>query len=302
LYYGQAELYWSQLGHTACGTRRRSRYGYGRYVERRFFTDAVTPGWFGGSGLPAIVLPERRRSYTLTMPTLEQPGDQQRQTQASDRAANGDRKQIRPDPPPTHHWLERIDTIAKLALSLAGLLLSAVIGFATIHYNQLAAQRQIQSQIESLEQQRRATAAQMLVSQLPIVLRGKEQDRALTLKLLEVVDPDLVRQIGEKLLAHADSPAAVEQAKQVIASSVTTAHEYAVAQHVENARKYREFSLYPEAAREYMKACEALPRPTRERLAKRIVDATKDYDSGNYSGAVQTFEEVFRDVKAPFSE
>ncbi len=116
------------------------------------------------------------------------------------------------------------------------------------------------------------------------------------------MDPDLGRRVGEKLLAHAQSPAAIEQAKQVIASSVTTAHELAVAQHVENARKYLDFSLYPAAAREYMKACEALPPASRERLAKRIRDATKDYDSGNYSGAVQAFEEMLRDVKAPLPE
>jgi tetratricopeptide (TPR) repeat protein len=208
----------------------------------------------------------------------------------------------RPGPPPTHNWLERIDVIAKLSLSLAGLILSGAIGFGTIRFNRLAAQRQIQNQIESLALQRRTTAAQMLVSQLPVILRGEEQDRALTLKLLEVVDPDLVRQIGEGLLAQAKTQAAVEQAKQVIGSSVETTRKYAVDQHVQNARKYRDFGLYPAAAREYMKACEALPAPLRERLAKRIRAATNDYDSGNYSGAVQTFEEMLRDVKAQFSE
>jgi hypothetical protein len=57
-----------------------------------------------------------------------------------------------------HGWLERIDVLAKLALSLAGLLLSGAIGFATIRNNQQAAQRQIQSQDNALALQRRVTA------------------------------------------------------------------------------------------------------------------------------------------------
>lgn len=236
------------------------------------------------------------------MPTQKNASDRQIQPETDDRAGGGVAQQTSSGSLPTRHRLERIDVIAKLALSVAGLVLSAAIGFSTIYYNRLSAQRQIQNQIESLELQRRTTAAQILVSQLPIVLRGEEQDRALTLKLLEVVDPDLVRQIGERLLAHARSPAEVKQAKEVIGSSVAAAREYAVAQHVQNARKYRDFGLYPAAAREYMKACDALPVPLREPLAKRIRDATNDYDSGNYSGAVRTFEEVLEDVKPRFSE
>src|SRR5262245_8194065 len=153
--------------------------------------------------------------------------DPPRSNQTSDRAATGECKQTPAGSSSAHNWLERMDIIAKLALSLVGLLLTAAIGFATIHDNRraahdnrLAAQRQIQNQIESQQLQRRATAAQILMSQLPIILRGKEQDRFWILKLLEPLDPDYVQKFGEILLVHANSPAAVEQAKQVIASSV----------------------------------------------------------------------------------
>jgi hypothetical protein len=236
------------------------------------------------------------------IPTREQPGERQKEPQATECAALGERKQTQAGAPPTRPWLERMDIIAKLVLSLAGLILSGVIGYVTISYNRWAAERQIQNQIESLELQRRATAAQILVSQMPNILRGKEQERTLILKVLEAVDPNLVRQIGEGLLAQASSPAAAEQAKRVIASSVTTAREYAFAQHVENARKYLGFGLFPAAAREYMKAYEALPASLQERHAKQIGEATKDYDSGNHEGAVRRFEEALRGVKAPFSQ
>ena len=141
----------------------------------------------------------------------DDPTVTQNAPEALDRAAGG----------PSRSWLERIDVISKLLLSLATLVLSGAIGFATIHYNRQAAQRQIQNQIDSLALQRRATAAQILVSLLPILLRGEGKDRALTLRLVEVVAPDLVRQIGEILLDQAKSSAAVEQAKQIIASRVT---------------------------------------------------------------------------------
>jgi hypothetical protein len=222
----------------------------------------------------------------------------QSQPNAGDSMARGEELRQTPQGSrPRPSWLERIDVLAKLALSVAGLLLSGAIGFATIRYNQQAAQRQIQSQENALALQRRVTAVQMLVSHLPTVLRGNEQDRALTLKLLEIVDPSLVRQIGERLLAQAKSPAAVEQAKQIIVSSLATGREDAVARHMENARKYRDFGLNPAAAREYIEAYEALAAPVRERLKKPIQNATSDYEAGDYAGAVQTLEAALRDVE-----
>ena len=199
--------------------------------------------------------------------------------------------------PPKRDWFDRMDILAKLALSLAGLILSAVIGFSTIHHNRLASQRQIQNQIDSMKLQRRTTAAQMLASQLPVVLRGDERERTLVLDMLEVIDPELVRRIAEKLAVHASTPEAAAQARQVMASSVEAAQQDAVVRHIENAGKYRDVGLEPAAAREYANAYKALPPSQRARWAKQIKAAENDYESGDYSGAVRKYEAVLRQIE-----
>ena len=198
---------------------------------------------------------------------------------------------------PAPRSLGRLDALSKILLSAATLVLSAVIGFATLYYNQRTAQLQIQNQIDALELQKRATAAEILVNQLSTILRGSEEERNLTLKLLEVVDPDLVRQIGERLLAQAESPAEEKRAEAIIASSVQATQEQAVPQHLENARKFLEFRAWPAAAREYLKAYEALPAERRALVSEEAEEARRLYDAGDFAGAVDAFARAFEGLE-----
>jgi tetratricopeptide (TPR) repeat protein len=203
---------------------------------------------------------------------------------------------------PKADWLERLDVVAKLALGVAGILLSATIGFATIRFNQQAAQRQIQQQSDELALQRRTTAVQLLASQLPSVLRGSDKERLLTLRLVETVDPGLVRQIGEALLSQAENPAAAARAQEIIAHSTATAQEVAFAEHRENARKYRDFGLDASAAREYLQAYDALAPSARSQVSPAVLEARRAYEAGNYPGAARILEKALQAIHPPFAD
>lgn len=192
--------------------------------------------------------------------------------------------------------LERLDILARVGLGLGTLVLSAVIGWATLRYNERAAQRQIQSQIDALELQKRATAAKILVDQLSTIVGGPEEERDLTLKLLEVVDPELVRQVGERLLARAESEEDAERAEAIIESSVAAAQAQVVPGRVENARKFLDLRVYPAAAREYLKAYESLSPERRQRISGQVEEATRLYDKGEFSEAARALARAFEDL------
>lgn len=193
----------------------------------------------------------------------------------------------------TDRRLERFDVVAKLVLGFATLALSATIGYATVAHNRRATELQVQGQADELALQRRITAAQILVDQLPTLVRGDEEERNLTLKLLEVVDPEIVRQIGERLLVRAATPAEAASARRIIRSSQGAARQQAARQHLETARKFLGFRVYPAAAREYLKAYEALPEDLRAAVRAEAEAARKLYDDGDFAGAAQSFEEAF---------
>jgi TPR repeat protein len=192
---------------------------------------------------------------------------------------------------------ERLDVFAKLTVGVGTLVLSAAIGFATIHYNRQAAQLQIQNQIDALALQRRATAARILVDELPTIVSGADPEQGLILKLLEVLDPDFVRQFGERLLAGAQSPEDTERAEEIIAGGVRAAQEQAVPLHLENASRFMVFNAYPAAAREYLRAFEAMPAPTRAQVSDQAEKARELYEKGDFSGAARSFAEAFQELE-----
>ena len=189
--------------------------------------------------------------------------------------------------------LEKLDVIAKVFIGVGGLVLSAVIGLATMHYNREAARRQLESQQESLVLQRRSQAVQLLVSQFSTLVRGDERERAILLKILEQVQPEMVGEIGEVLFENADSGVAKQQARQIIASSREASREQRFSRHVEAAAKYRELGLFPAAAREYMRAAEVLPPQTLTAMAE-LESARQHYVNDEFEAAVRSFEKALR--------
>ena len=90
------------------------------------------------------------------------------------------------------------------------------------------------------------------------------------------------------------SPAAQLQVRETIKTSVTVKREGEFAQHLENARKYREFSLDAAACREYFRAFENLPMSSRERVGKQVDDAKGDYDKGRFAEAAEKLENALK--------
>jgi hypothetical protein len=192
--------------------------------------------------------------------------------------------------------LQRADVLSKFFLGLGTLVLSAAIGFATLAHNRRATELQVQGQADRLALDRHTGAAQILVDQLPTIIRGSEEERGLILEVVGVLDPELPRQIGKRLLARAATPAEEESARQIIASSESAARDLAVRQHLETARKFMGFRAYPAAAREYLKAYDALPADPRLAIRAQAEAARKLYDEGDFAAAAQAFEEAFDEI------
>jgi hypothetical protein len=214
-----------------------------------------------------------------------------------------------PGPPgKKHSRLEVVDIVAKLLIAGAGVALSWVIGWSTLQNNRQAQDRQmklteqqVRLQSEASVAQRRVAAAQILISQLPRLVQGTDQDRSLSLQIVQLVDPDLVTQIGELLLARATNSTDQQTAKRVIASSLNASKNGLFAQRVSDARRYRELGLEAAAVREYLKAAEMLPSAAKTPLTAAIEAATKDYERGDFSAAARTLDQALQGVLTPFA-
>lgn len=191
--------------------------------------------------------------------------------------------------------LQRVDVLSKLFLGLATLVLSATIGYATFAHNRRATELQVQAQSDRLALDRRTAGAQILVEQLPAVIGGSVEERGLILEVLGLLDPELQRRIGKRLLARATTPAEKESARQIISSSESAAREQAVRQHLDTARKFMGFRSYPAATREYLKAYKELPADRSAAIGNRVEAARKLYDDGDYAAAAKALEEAFRE-------
>lgn len=193
----------------------------------------------------------------------------------------------------TDRWLERFDIVVKLMIGLATLGLTATLGYVAHSHNRHATELQVQAQAAELDLQKRITAVQILVDQLPTLVHGSDEERKLTLLLLEVVDPEIVRRFGERLLARAATPAEKESAQRIITSSESAAREQSARQHLETARKFMRFQTYPAAAREYLKAYDALPAERSAAIRAQAETARKLYDDGDFAAAAKVLEDAF---------
>jgi hypothetical protein len=195
----------------------------------------------------------------------------------------------------TSRWLSILDVSGKLLLGLGTLVLSAAIGFATIYDNRQAVRLQIQSQAAELELQRTIAAAQILEDQLPTIVSGTAEERSWILEVLGMLDAGIAKRIGETYLARATEPSERATAKEMIESSQRAAREQAFSQHVENAGKFLELGLAPAAAREYLKAYDALPPELRATLSEQAEAARRLYDAGDFAKAARALARAFEE-------
>lgn len=195
--------------------------------------------------------------------------------------------------------LRTFDIVSKFLLSVVGLVLSAVIGMATYENNRAAAERQVQSQNESLRAQRESAGVQAAINLLPTLLKGSERERGAAEAILLSIAPKQLETIvaGRSRSAVDVVERGIEE--RTVKSAVSRQRELAFFQHLDNAAKFREFQLDAQAAREFMSAGEIQPDLLKDRIGTRAFDEGKRlYGKGRFSEAVAKFEEAFAKVNA----
>lgn len=198
-------------------------------------------------------------------------------------------------PPPTTaapRALAIFDVVSKFCTSFAALVLSGVIGFATIYYSRQATERQANAQIEALALQRRSSAAQIETSLLPVFMSGKDAERRLALDVLASLAPAEAERIGAIVIPRLQSDGERREATQFISSVPDRKRQEEFRRHIQNGAVYRQFSLDPNACREYFAAFESLSVVEKERLAAGVETARKEYDRGQFTDAAARLQAV----------
>jgi hypothetical protein len=195
-----------------------------------------------------------------------------------------------PSPGEGSKTLEKFDVLSKFWVGLAGLALSAAIGFSTVSFNRQTTERQANVQIEALALQRRTSAAQVELGLLPTFAKGTDSERKLALSILTSIAPDEAARIGAVLIPQLNSEVERREATALVASVSENRQQQEFRQRLQSAAIYRQFSLDANACREYFAAFENLPAGERKVVASEIDSARAQYSQGHFSDAAARLE------------
>ena len=169
--------------------------------------------------------------------------------------------------------------------------------FLIRYHEDKAAQRQAQTALATMQEQRRVSNAQIAISLLPNLMKGTESERRSGLLILASVDPDFANRISSVLAANENGSINKELAHEVNRVVSETKTEQTFFQRLERARTFQQFQLYAQADREYISASDAVP-------ARFTLDATlirngkTKYAEGAFAEAANIFEEAFRGISS----
>jgi len=181
--------------------------------------------------------------------------------------------------------LQKFDIVSKFCTSVAGLALSAAIGFSTVYFSRQSTERQANAQIETLALQKRSSAAQLELSLMPVLTHGTDSERQVALSVLASVAPDEAERIGAVVIPQLKSELQRRESTQVISAIPEKKREQEFRQRIQNAAVYRQFSLDANACREYFVAFENLSEVERKKIATEVEAARREYSRGQFSDA-----------------
>jgi hypothetical protein len=203
--------------------------------------------------------------------------------------------------------LHRFDTISRFWVGSVGVLLSGVLGFSTIYSNRAASDRQlraqndatereIHSQIDAAAAQRRTAGAQLAAALLPVIAKGTDSEREAALALLASAAPEQAQVLGAATI-HLSGASAQTRVKEIVSTAVASRRQQEYMDHLNNARKFREFSLDANATREYFLAFEFLPPAASARVRPLVDAAREDYNRGRFSQSAGSLQTALNDLK-----
>jgi hypothetical protein len=187
-------------------------------------------------------------------------------------------------------------THRKHFIEIAIAALALVVPFiGTYYHEERETERQAQAAIAASQLQLRISRDQLAPSLLPSIVKGSRKERESALLILSSAAPDLAKQISINLERNAQTPQEKQLAQEVKQPSNQASEDQEFSQHLERARVYQRFQLYPQADREYILASEINSSRIKVDSAKLKV-AKSLYASDKWNEAARLFDEMFGDA------
>jgi hypothetical protein len=181
-------------------------------------------------------------------------------------------------------------------IPLAGLIVTVGLAFISRYDNRESLQRQLQNQAVTAENQRKLSEAQLAAELIPNIVKGTPEERRSALAILSSAAPLYASRISGALLSSGVSPdkTGVSQAfiEQIEQKSENNDRIQQFKQHLQNARKYRDYEQFNAAGLEYLQAYENIPPAWATSIANQFAEARAIYDRGKFEDAAQKFDEV----------
>src|SRR5260370_27653719 len=141
--------------------------------------------------------------------------------------------------------IQLFDTASKFLIGVAGLALSAILGFATLEFNRAANKRQVYAQIEATRLQRDNTSAQVAASLSSAIVKGSDDERELALMILASIAPEQAQHLAAVMASSRTSVRFGERSNRIVRTASVVKRNYEYTEHIRNAQAHRDFSLFP---------------------------------------------------------
>jgi hypothetical protein len=179
-------------------------------------------------------------------------------------------------------------------IPLAGIIVTLGLALVSRYDNRESLQRQLQNQAALAENQRKTSEAQLATALLTSIVRGSPEERRSALSILSSAAPSYAKQISAALLSSGAPPDKIDISQafiqQIEQKSDDNDRMQQFKQHLQNARKYREYEQFNAAFLEYSQAYENIPPAWATSIANGVAEARALYDRGKFEEADEKFE------------
>jgi hypothetical protein len=193
------------------------------------------------------------------------------------------------------HWRR-----AEAMIPLAGLIVTVGLAFISRYDNRESLRRQLQNQAAIAENQRKLSEAQLAAALLASIVKGSAEERRSALSILSSAAPLHAKQISAALLSSGVPPDKTDMSQafiqQIEQKSDDNDRMQQFKQHLQNARKYRDYGQFNAAGLEYSQAYENTPPAWTTSIANGVAEAKALYDRGEFEEADRKFEEELSKV------